>query len=166
MISQRSFHSIVSVLTILFFCCFVLVSLVEANGNTVVQTELDARSAIVDTEQKIAACYEVAADADSIGANISTLLITLNEAGDLLSKAKLAYNIADFDAALSYGLSAQRKLDGFVAEADILKETAFRQNYLDFAVNVVGSIIGTAAVICGSLIILVISRKKAQKLEA
>lgn len=159
--SHRDFLSIARVLTVLSFCCLILVSLVGARGNSVVSTELDARLAIADAEQRIVVCYEAIANADRAGANTSTLLLTLNEAGESLSRAKLAYKIADFDTATNYGLAAQRKLDGFVAEADVLRGTALQQHYWDFMVNVVGSIVGTVVVICGSFVVWIILRKKA-----
>jgi len=136
-------------------------SLVEAGESFVVSTELEARLAIADAERIIIVCYEAVSDTDKAGANVSTLLIVLNEAGESLSKAKLAYETEDFDNATRDGLAAQRKLEGFVAEADALRGIALQEHYWDFMVNIVGSIVGTIAVICGSFVVWVILRKKA-----
>lgn len=57
----------------------------------------------------------------------------------------------DFDSTLTFATQSQEKLNGFVVEANTLKEKAIQANYWDFMVNVVGSIIGSVAVVCGSV---------------
>lgn len=53
--------------------------------------ETDVRSSIAAAEERIVVCYRAVADADEAGANTSALLAALNEAGELLSRANLAY---------------------------------------------------------------------------
>lgn len=115
--------------------------------------ETDAKSAIAAVEERISVCYQAIADADRAGANVTVLLDVLNEAGMLLSRADLAYKMEDFDSALDFALMSQERLNGFVAEADLLRKTAIQQSYWDFMVNVVGSIVGTVIVICGGFVV-------------
>jgi hypothetical protein len=54
-------------------------------------------------------------------------------------------------------------LDGFVAEADALKESATKASYWGFMVNVLGSIIGTVVVVCGGLVVWVLLKRRHEK---
>lgn len=114
-----------------------------------VSIEPDVASAIADAERRIILCYQAIAAADNVGANVTTLLARLNEAGWQLSMAQWAYEQGDLDSARSYTLLSQQKLEGLAAEAEISKETASDQQYRDFMVNVVGSVAGALVVMCG-----------------
>ena len=111
--------------------------------------ETDARSSIEAAEENIVVCYRAVSDADEAGANTTALLAVLNEAGELLSRADLAYKMGDFDSALDFANQSQERLNGFVAQAVVLRETAVQQRYWDFMVYVVGSIVGTVVVVVG-----------------
>jgi len=115
--------------------------------------EIEAGSAIAVAEERIVVCYEAVADADEAGANATALLAILNEAGLLLSSANLAYKLGDFDSAFNLSLLSEEMLDGFVGEADVLREAAIQQRYSDFMANVVGSAVGTAVIICGGFVV-------------
>jgi hypothetical protein len=119
-----------------------------------------ATAAISSTKNTIVNCYGAAEEAEAVGANITALVATLNDAGALLSQAELAYAANDFDAAVNFAVQSQSVLNGFVGEANALKETAVQQQNQDFLVNVVGSIIGSIAVIIvGGLVWLLLKRK-------
>jgi len=125
--------------------------------------EIDAGSAIAVAEERIAVCYQAVADADEAGANVTALLAILNEAGLLLSSANLAYKLGDFDSAFNLSLLSQEMLDGFVAEAGVLRENAMQQGYWDFMVNVVGSIVGAAVVVCGGFVVWFLLKRRYEK---
>jgi hypothetical protein len=112
----------------------------------------DASSAISDAEAKIVACYSAVADAAKAGANVSELLIALNDAGWLLSEAKLACNMRDFDSAVNLANECQSRLNGVIDKAESLKLDAEQAGYLNFMVNVVGSGVGALCVVVGSLV--------------
>jgi hypothetical protein len=112
-------------------------------------SEVDAQSAIVAAENRIFECYGALLGADEAGANMTGLLVKLNEAGALLSKADLAYTEGNFDSAVDFAVQSSNILDGFVEEASLLKEAAAQQHYLDFMVNVVGSGVGAVCVLVG-----------------
>lgn len=117
-----------------------------------VADESEAVSALATAEAAMFSAYEAVAKADEVGANVSGLLVRLNEAGELLTRARLAYKLGNFDSALDLSVLCEERLSGFVAEADALRGTAIQERYLVFLVNVVGSILGTVAVIFGGFI--------------
>jgi len=116
-------------------------------------TESDASSAMVQAEQRIQVCYSAAADAEKAGANVTGLLPVLDEAGMLLSNATLAFQNGDFDSAYSLAVQSNSTLIGFESLAGFLKSTAEQQGLVDFWVDIVGSTVGTFAVIFGGLLL-------------
>jgi hypothetical protein len=147
-----------------FVAVSVLIFLIAVNPfRAFAITEDDAGSAIAAAQNRITDCYRAAADAEKAGAVVTGLLSTLNDAGELLSNATLAYGMDDFDSANDSAVRSQAKLDGFVAEADALKESATKASYWNFMVNVLGSIIGTVVVICGSLVVWVLLKRRYEK---
>ncbi|MCW3986039.1 MAG: hypothetical protein NWE91_06500 [Candidatus Bathyarchaeota archaeon] len=115
--------------------------------------ETDAVAAIAAAEEKNVLCYDAVAEADGAGANVTVLLVTLGEAGGLLSMAEWSYARGDFDNAVDFAGQSQGKLNGFVVEAEALTETVVKENYWGFLVNVVGSVVGSVAVVCGSFVV-------------
>ncbi len=128
--------------------------------------EMNARTAIANSENEVLSCYGVVADASKAGADVADLLNILNEAGMLLSRAKLAYAMGDFGSAVTFANQSMLELNGFITEADALKKTALQQGYLDFMINVVGSVIGAVAVICGGFAIWFLSKKREERRSA
>lgn len=67
-----------------------------------------ATSAISAAEQSVAQAYEAVLDAERIGGNVSGLIVRLNDAADLLSEARMAFDARDFDEAIRFaGLSSE-----------------------------------------------------------
>jgi hypothetical protein len=124
--------------------------------------ETDVGSSIAAAEENIVVCYRAVADADEAGANTSALLAALNEAGELLSRANLAYK-ENLTRAHLFALRSQEKLSGVVVEADDLKEAAMQERYWDFMVNVVGSIVGATTVICGGFVVWFFLKRRYEK---
>lgn len=144
---------------IIVTCTFVFFSLLLAPLCSA-STEADARSAIVVAEQRVDACYVAVSEADKAGANVTNLLSTLDWAGLLLSRAELALQKGDFDSARNLAVQSKAALDGFDAQADSLKNAAEHNGFVDFWVNVVGSSVGTVAVIGASLAVWLWLRRK------
>ena len=113
--------------------------------------EGQARSAMVQAEQTIKDCYLAVAAADKAGGNVTDLLSTLQYAGMLLSKANLAFGKGDYDSAYNLAVQSKAELEGFVADANFVKEAAEQSADIDFMINVVGSSVGTVAILGGSL---------------
>jgi hypothetical protein len=126
-------------------------------------SEAQAASALVTSENAVVSAYQAVSKAEESGANVSSLLVRLNEAGWFLSRGRIAYESRDFDSAFEFATQSQEKLNGLVADADALSETAFYEHYLDFLVNVVGSVIGTVAVVCVSFFAWFLLKRKYEK---
>jgi len=137
-------------LMLLVSTSLLLVSVPCAQANVVDESE--AVSALATAEAAVVSAYEGVAKADEVGANVSGLLVRLNEAGELLTRAHLAYRLGNFDSALDFAVLCEERLSGFTAEADALRGGAIQDRYWNFLVNVVGSILGTVAVIFGGFV--------------
>jgi hypothetical protein len=127
----------------------------------VAETSKDqAASALANAEEAVSSAYQAVSKAEESGANVSSLLVQLNEAGELLSRAQVAYNSGDFVSVLNFSAQSQEKLNGFVVEANALKASAVNARYWDFTVNVVGSITGSVAVVCCSFVVWVLLKRR------
>jgi hypothetical protein len=135
-------------LVVLSLCIFLLLSLTRV---CVAHSENEAVAEITEAENTLITAYEAVLEAEKAGANITDLLGNLTEAGDLLSEAKSALS-ANESAAVDLAVESQAKLNGFLAKVDALRAAAAQQRYWDFMVNVVGSIIGSLAVIGGGIV--------------
>ena len=83
-----------------------------------------------------------------------------------MSSANLAYETGDFNSTVYFAAQSRLKLQGFVAEAGVLRETALQQRYWDFMINVVGSAVGAIAVICGGFAIWLLLKKREERRSA
>jgi hypothetical protein len=150
---------------IAFMAVVILLSFAAALPLAVAQ-QSDAATAIASTKNQFVTCLQAAEDAEAAGANVTSLLNTLTEAGLLLSRAELAYSKNDFGTARSLAVQSQDELSGFVSEASSLKEAAVQQRNMDFLINVVGSTVATFAVIgVGAGVWYVLGRKRGESGE-
>ena len=140
----------ITVLTMLFIA--VVVSPVWAQQS--------AASAISSARNTVVTCYSAAREAEAAGANITVLTATLNTDSSLLSQAEFAYASNDLAAAGSLASQSQNTLNGFIGEANVLKEAATQQQNQDFLFNVVGSIIGAFMVLLVGGVVWVLLKKK------
>jgi hypothetical protein len=123
-------------------------------------TKTDALTAIASAENRIVNCYQATVKAESAGANVTALLAKLDAAGELLSHAQFSYANGDFDSANEFAFQSQVILNGFFGEANLSRENALRDHFLDFMVNIVGSLAGAGLVILGSHFIWRFLKKK------
>ena len=133
-------------LKLLVSAAAVMLLLIAVFGSPV-SAQGDAAAAISSAKSTVLSCYNAAKDAETAGANITTLTVTLNDAGSLLSRAELAYSTGDFAAATSFAVQSQNKLSNFVGKANSLRQAAVQRESRDFLVNVVGSVAGAFAVV-------------------
>lgn len=143
--------------------CLIMLFTVHSFTVSSAATESDAGSAMAQAQQRIETCYSLAADAAKAGANVTSLLETLDEAGWNLSQAQAAFQNGDFDSASALAVHSSHLLDGFEANASSLKDSASQAARVDFLVNVVGSTAGTFAVIVGGLLVWFILKRKPEK---
>jgi hypothetical protein len=123
-------------------------------------SQSQASSALAESEAVVISAYQAVANTSAAGANVSALLVQLNEAGDLLTRAHAAYKRGDFDSAWELANLCHERLVGFVADANMLMAVAVRDRESDFLVNVVGSILGSVGIVCdGFLFWFYLNRK-------
>ncbi|TRO52894.1 hypothetical protein E2P61_02620 [Candidatus Bathyarchaeota archaeon] len=152
------FRTIIALVVILLVFLNVVASPVWAEQS-------NASTAISSAKNRILDCYNAVKDAEAAGANITTLAATLDEAGALLSQAELAYAAKDFSTSFNLATQSLNRLNNFVDEANTSMEVAIQQQNIDFLINVVGSIIGTLAVIIAGFAVWRFLKKKYEKTE-
>ncbi len=128
-------------------------------------SQADAPGAIAFAKNQLLICYDSARQAESAGANISSLTVTLNQAGDLLSQSELAYSQDNLENAQNLAGQCVEKLGNIVSEAATLRDAATQQKNLDFWFNVVGSTVGTFAVIAIGFMVWRFLRKRYVSVE-
>jgi len=128
--------------------------------------QTDANAAIASAKEQILTCYQAAKEAEKAGANITVLVTVLNDAGTLFSRAELAYSVSDFDTARDLATQSQNALGNFISEANTLKEIATQQQNQDFLINVVGSTIGTFAVLGAGIAAWIVLKRKYETVGA
>ncbi len=124
-------------------------------------------ASITSARQQLIACYDSARQAEAAGANISSLTSVLNDAGDLLSRAELAYSQGDSSAAQSLVSQVGQRLSNVISDADALRDAALQQQNYEFWVEFVGSIVATFVVIAAGFGVwqLLKRRYKASQVE-
>lgn len=116
-------------------------------ASPVLADQASAQSAIAAAQNSLKDCYRAAEQAEAIGANIDSLVATLNSAASLLSQAELAYASNDYNSAYTYATQSQDKLNGFISQATIITENGIKDNNQTFAMAQL-SIIVTAVIVC------------------
>lgn len=110
----------------------------------------DAFSVVSEAEQLIALAYEAVLDAEKVGANISGLLVSLNNASELLSEACMAFEDGDFEAAIQFSGLASGVGNEVMDDAEKLEVEARYAGANRFVWSIVGSVLGVALVVCAS----------------
>jgi predicted permease len=147
----------VLIIILVFASQFLLTESVAETG------EAQTASALANAEKSMAAAYEAASKAAESGANVSSLLVRLNESGWFLDRAQLAYKSGDFDSTVKFATQSQEELNGFAADANALKEAAIQESYSDFLIDVVGPIVGAIGVVCVSFFVWFLMKREYEK---
>jgi hypothetical protein len=124
-----------------------------------------AQTAISSAKNTIKSCYDAVKESEAAGANIDFLMVTLNDAAGLLSKAELAYASNDYNSAFDYASKSKNKLNNFIPQANALKEDAIKNNNQNF-ITIVLSLVVSAAILCvGIAAWVVLNRKERRNLN-
>jgi len=153
-------------LTIIFYATILL--LYSASffiSPALCHSQEDARIAIQSAESTGLNCYKAVFEAEKAGADVSSLLEVLNEAGWLLSRARVAYNNGDFNSAYDYATNCTKMLNGLADKADSLKLEAENARRMDFLVNYVGSSVGAVAIVVGGYAFWVFLKRREKTVE-
>ncbi len=111
-----------------------------------------ARYAVVEAEQQMAWAYEVVLDAEGVGADVSGLLAWLNDGAELLSLARMAFEVDNFEEAVRFAeLSSGVGLE-VEGEADRLEVEAGQARFNRVWWSVVGSVLAVSFVLFAGLL--------------
>lgn len=90
--------------------------------SSVLASQGNAQSAITAAKKAVVNAYGAVAQAESTGADVKSLIATLNEAAILLSKAELSYAGKEYALAYSYAKQSQGKIVGVTQQASELQQ--------------------------------------------
>lgn len=107
----------------------------------------EAQAAISRAESRISVVYESVLEAEGDGADISGLLLKLNNCSALLAKAKMQYRFGNFSEAVSFANQCFDSLSGIEVEADMLKDSVVMEKKQRLLVSAVGSAFAVGAVV-------------------
>jgi hypothetical protein len=140
------FSSVLIILLVFVSPFFVSAALAEASEN-------EAASALVNADGVVVSAYQAVLKAEEEGANVSSLLVRLSEAGDNLAHGHMAYSLGDFDETTrSAGLS--RNIGEEVRnEANELTGSARAEGAQRLWSTATGSVVGVIAVVFGSFLV-------------
>lgn len=113
-------------------------------------SEDTAATSIEGAENALVSAYQSVLEVEQVGANVSGLLAQLNEAGEFLAKAHMAYRLGNFDSATSF--ADQGKDVGIEVENNAyeLKDSAWRENIQRMWLTIMGSVLGVILIGSGS----------------
>jgi hypothetical protein len=112
--------------------------------------ENEAASALTDAERSIGSAYRAVLEAEQAGANVSSLLDQLNEAGQNLSVAHIAYAQGDFQKASDFANSSRNIGEEVQNAAVNLKNSMLYESAQRMWLTIIGSTIGVIIVFLGS----------------
>ena len=109
--------------------------------------ETTATMAISKAENGLASAYEAVLEAENVEANVSGLLVRLNEAGSFLADAEMCYRIENFSGAVYFAGLASVSLSGLEGEAVELANFAGVDRGQKLSWTVAGSFFGVFLVV-------------------
>ena len=136
-----------SATVLLFALSSTLMLSVSATGNQEV-----AASTISEAERSMAQAYEAVLDAERFGADVSGLLVRLNDAAALLSEARMVFDVGDFEEATRFAESTSKAVYAVVDDAELLEiEAKNAQVHRSWWLMVI-SALGVSVVVVASLL--------------
>jgi hypothetical protein len=93
-------------------------------------------SGITQTQTALSSAFASVKAAEAEGADVSTLTTILNEAGQLLTQAQLAYLAKDYNSAASLASASRSKINGISDLANNLKGEAVRSRGTSLVITV------------------------------
>jgi hypothetical protein len=111
-----------------------------------------AASAISRAEGVVVSAYEAVLEAEQAGADVSGLLVRLNEAGELLAEAQVAFRLGGFDEAVVSANLCSEIGESVESEADELWVKAYGSRVTGIWLTMTGSLVSMDAVVLGSFL--------------
>jgi len=105
-----------------------------------------AASTLASAEESIVLAYQATLNAEEAGANVSGLLVRLNEAGQLLASAQTEYRLGDFEKANELSESSKSIGEEVQNAAVDLRGSALSQSVQRMVSTMVASVVGVASI--------------------
>jgi len=141
MASLRSFFTVT--ILFVFVACAPLSAAFAAD-------EGSAASAVAGAEADMGSAYEAVFEAEQLGADVSALLVRLNDAGESLAEAEVAYRLGDLDESVRLADVCSSISGEVKGEAEGLWLKAYEAFYFDMSLRMVGSLISIVVVGLGT----------------
>ena len=106
-----------------------------------------ALSAIDGAEVSVVLAYEAVLEAEEAGVDVSGLLVRLNDCGELLVEARVAYGLGDFDEALGFAGLCSEVGDAVNSDAVDLRLGAQGSRVTELWLTLAGSLVGVVVVL-------------------
>jgi hypothetical protein len=131
------------------FVLFAFVSSVFVLGIKALDVEEAALSTIEDAELAVDLAYGAVLEAEGVGANVSGLLVELNDGVEALSEAYVSSRIGNFDDAIYFADLCSDLVEGIEAEANELRDAAVVDRDRRLLLNSFGSVFAVVGIFCG-----------------
>jgi len=141
--SVRKFSFVLMMLLVFASQFYVSVTIAQVS-------ESEASSVLTSAEGIVDSAYQAVLRAEEAGANVSDLLFQLDDAGELLAKAKVAYRLGDFDEVVRSASLCSDIGENVKNEADELRVETYGLRATSFWLTLAGSLVGVVAVGLGS----------------
>jgi hypothetical protein len=129
---------------VLFLLVFIVFSLSLTCLPFHVSARDEASSAIGEADDALRMAFEAVLEAEKAGANVSSLIVKLDEAGGLLAEAENAYIVGNFSEAVSRAEQCSVLADGVRGEAVTLKGEASVGAQIAFWQGLTFAVVGSA----------------------
>lgn len=116
------------------------------------QNNQAAASKISEAESSMGQAYDAVLDAENVDADVSDLLLQLNDAAELLSFAHMAYDAEEFSEATTYAESARAMSYEATVLGEQLEVKFANMQASNFQMLLIISVIGVSVVIVGSFV--------------
>jgi len=141
---------------VLFVMVFALfVSPVFAQGSS-------GSTAISLAQINLQSCYKAVKQAEAAGANVDSLMVNLNDAAGLLTKAQLAYASGDYISANSYASQSQSTLAEVTSQAQTLRANALSAKTENSIITLL-SVIGSVSILFSGIVAFVVLDRKGRR---
>lgn len=117
-------------------------------------------SALGNAEEALVLGYQAVLKTEQSGANVSSLLVRLNGAGELLTQAHMEYRLGNFGEAISLANSSRSIGEEVQNRAMELKDLAWSQTVQRMLFTMMASVVGAAVVASGSLWVWFVLKKR------
>ena len=119
-----------------------------------------AASAISQAEEVVASAYEAVLEAEQAGADVSGLLVRLNEGGEYLAGARMSFRLEDFNETVRFADLSRAVGEDVEKDAYVLKDLARSESVQRIWFTATGSVIGIMLVVSGSFWLWIFLKKR------